>query len=723
MAKFNNHCRITPLFFIKGHHLHFGNRTPLFASKILIARHAPAAMLSFPPFATLKPDTTLHALDTVLAENQAQLDALLKQRNPSWETLITPLEAMSETISRSWGPVSHLFGVWSTPEWRAAYNAALPKVTEYGVELSQNQALFRAYEQLAASSAFADFSGSRKKVVRDALRDFKLSGIALPEAEKARFKSISLRLSELQAKFEENVMDAVQAYAHPITDAAELVGMTASALQAAGEKALAKALDGWLLTLDFPSYDAVITRCRNRALRERLYTAYATRASDQGPHDASHDNTALMSEILALRHEQALLLGFASFAELSLATKMAESPAAVETFLLQLAARARPRALGELAELKALAAADGIDDLQPWDMAYYSEQLREKTLGLSDEALRPYFPYPQVLQGLFDLVHSLFGIRIEPLPGIETWHPDVSVYALKDVDGHNTGAFYLDPYSRPETKRGGAWMDECAGRRRLADGIQLPVAYLVCNFTPPAASQPALLTHDEVTTLFHEFGHGLHHLLTQVDESALAGIRGVEWDAVELPSQFMENWCYEPATLKLFARHWQTGEAMPDAMIEQLRLDRQFQTGLATLRQVEFSLFDLRLHRDFDLSRGTAVLDTLDTVRRQVAVMHPPAFNRMPWSFGHIFAGGYAAGYYSYKWAEVLSSDAFAAFEESGFKPETGIQFRDSILAAGGSRPAMESFIEFRQRKPEVDALLRHSGLNGSPSDGIQPPS
>lgn len=669
-------------------------------------------MLVFPDYSTLKPDATLSALDAVLADNRTQLDALLAQETPVWETLVEPLDAMSEAISRSWGPVSHLFGVWSTPEWRAAYNSALPKLTEYGVEISQNKALFKAYEQIAASPVFATFSASRQKVIQDALRDFRLSGIALPAEQKARFKTVSLRLSELQAKFEENVMDGAQAYGHLITDEAELAGMTASAVEAAREKAQVKKQDGWLLTLDFPSYDAVISRADNRALRERLYTAYATRASDQGPHDKAHDNSALMAQILSLRHEQAQLLGLPNFAELSLATKMAESPAAVETFLLELAERAKSRALTELDELRAMAAADGITDLQPWDMAYYSERLREQTLGLTDEALRPYFPYPQVLQGLFDLVHSLFGVRVEPLQGVATWHPDVSVYALKDAEGRSTGAFYLDPYSRPETKRGGAWMDECTSRRKLADGIQHPVAYLVCNFTPPAPGQPALLTHDEVLTLFHEFGHGLHHLLTQVDEGALAGIRGVEWDAVELPSQFMENWCYEPTTLKLFARHWQTGAPMPDAMIEQLRQDRQFQSGLATLRQVEFSLFDLRLHRDFDAAQGAQVLETLEKVRSEVAVLRPPSFNRMPWSFGHIFAGGYSAGYYSYKWAEVLSSDAFAAFEESGFRPETGTHFRDSILAAGGSRPAMESFIEFRQRKPEIDALLRHSGLS-----------
>ena len=673
-------------------------------------------MLAFPEFSTLTPAQTQTALTQVLDDSRRLLAQLLAEPTADWQNLIEPMEAMNEAVSRQWGPLSHLFGVWSTPAWRAAYNAALPGVTEYGVEFSQNEALFHAYEQIAASPAFTGFSPSRQKVIRDALRDFKLSGIALPPEQKARFKVLTLRLSELQARFEENLMDGVQAYSHLVTDAAELAGMTASALEAAREKAKAKNLEGWLLTLDFPSYDAVITHAHNRALRERLYTAYATRASDSGPHDRAHDNTALMTEILSARREQAKLLGFADFAELSLATKMAESPKAVETFLLELAARARPHAHAELGALRELAAADGVADLQPWDVPLYSERLREATLGLSDEALRPYFPFPQVLQGLFDLIQNLFGIRIEALQGVETWHADVSVYALKDAQGQTTGAFYLDPYSRPDTKRGGAWMDECAGRRQLPEGIQHPIAYLVCNFTPPASGQPALLTHDEVTTLFHEFGHGLHHLLTQVDEGALAGIRGVEWDAVELPSQFMENWCYEPATLKLFARHWQTGEPMPDQMIADLRRDRQFQAGLGTLRQVEFSLFDLRLHGEQLPATGAEVLQTLNAVRAEVAVLMPPAFNRMPWSFGHIFAGGYAAGYYSYKWAEVLSSDAFAAFEESGFTPDTGHRFRDSILAAGGSRPAMESFIEFRQRKPEVDALLRHCGLNGSKS-------
>jgi oligopeptidase A len=670
-----------------------------------------------PAFDRLSPQAAQGELENVLARNRAELAELLKRESHSWETLIEPLEEMSDRISRIWGPTSHLFGVWSTPEWRAAYNAGLPKITEYSVEVSQNEALYRAYKSLADSAAFDSYSPARKKVIADALRDFKLSGIALPEQEKARFKTLSLRLSELHARFEENLMDCVQAWSRLVIDERELEGMTDTARSAARAKAQAKNLDGWLLTLDFPSYDAVISKARNRELRRAVYEAFATRASDQGPHDRKYDNTTLMSEILELRHEQAQLLGFRNFAELSLATKMAESPDEVEHFLRDLAVRAKPQAQAELDELRAFAREDGVTDLQAWDSAYYSEKLREQKLGLSDEALRPYFPAPQVIGGMFDLVERLYDIRIEPIAGIPTWHADVTTYALKYRDGETFGLFYLDPYSRPQTKRGGAWMDECLTRRKLpVGGVQLPVAYLVCNFTPPppqvdGRDQPALLNHDEVLTLFHEFGHGLHHLLTRVDEASVAGIRGVAWDAVELPSQFMENWCYEPATLKLFARHWQTGVAMPDEMIAKLRADRRFQTGLATVRQLEFSLFDLRLHRDYQPAQGARVLETLESTRREVAVLWPPAWNRMPNSFSHIFAGGYAAGYYSYKWAEVLSSDVFAAFEESNFSPETSRRFRDTVLALGGSLEAMDLFIAFRGRKPSVEPLLRHSGL------------
>ena len=670
------------------------------------------AAAPLPPFDRIRPEFAEAALDEVLAANRSALEALLAaQQTPTWEGLVEPLEDLGDRLQRVWGPVSHLFSVNSTAEWRKTYNACLPKITAYSIELSQSEPLFRAYQALADSPAFASYTPARRKVVTDALRDFRLSGIGLPPEQKERYKALSLRLSELQTKFEEHLMDAIQAWSLPIDDESRLAGMTEAARHAAREKAQAKNREGWLLTLDFPSYDAVITYADHRELRREIYTAYATRASDQGPQAGRFDNGPLMEQILAARFELAQLLGFDNYAELSLATKMAESPAQVDKFITDLAQRARPRAQAELDALRRFARQrDGLDDFQPWDAPYYAEKLKTETLGLSEEALRPYFPLPGVLDGLFALVQRLYGIRVARAEGISTWHADVSTWQLTDAAGDPVGVFYLDPYARDD-KRSGAWMDECLGRRRSPAGLQRPSAYLVCNFTPPRPGQPALLTHDEALTLFHEFGHGLHHLLTRVDEASVSGIRGVAWDAVELPSQFMENWCYDPGTLRGFARHWQTGEPLPDEQIDKLRASRHFQTGLATVRQLEFALFDLRLHRDYDPARGADVAAAIDAVRDEVAVIKPPAFNRMPWSFSHIFAGGYAAGYYSYKWAEVLSADAFAAFEESGFAPETGARFRDTVLAQGGSREAMELFVEFRGRKPSVEALLRHSGL------------
>lgn len=673
---------------------------------------------ALPDFSALRAEHAEPAVDVVLAGNRAALQRLFSEHaEPSWSGLIEPLEDMNERVARVWGPASHLFMVTSTPEWRAAYNAGLPKVTEYGLELAQSESLYQAYKSLSESAGFAQLSETRQKVIRDALRDFRLSGIGLPPAEKERFKQISLRLSELHTKFEENIMDAIQAWSLHLPDRARLAGMAAAAVEQAAAKAKAKNLDGYLLTLDYPSFDAVVTYAEDRELRRELYTAYTTRASDEGPQAHSFDNTQLMGEILQLRHEEAQLLGFANFAELSLATKMAESPSAVEQFLLDLARRARPRAQAELDQLRAFARElDGLDeqDFKPWDSAFYSEKLKERAFSLNEEALRPYFPLPQVLEGLFGLIQQLYGVKVVAEPGHAVWHEHVTVYALQDAGGATFGRFYLDPYAR-DNKRSGAWMDECQNRRATASGMQQPVAYLVCNFRPPLGQQPGLLTHDEVLTLFHEFGHGLHHLLTRVDEAAVAGIHGVEWDAVELPSQFMENWCYEPALLKSFARNWQTGEPLPDEPIDKLRASRVFQTGLATVRQLEFSLFDLRLHRDFVPGQGGRVMETLDKVRDEVSVMKPPAFNRMPCSFSHVFAGGYAAGYYSYKWAEVLSADAFAAFEEAGLTPEplrvTGQRFLESLLSRGGSRDAARLFHDFRGREPSIAPLLRQDGL------------
>jgi len=676
----------------------------------------PTAPGGLPAFDRILPEHAAAAVDAVLAENRARLQALLADADRAtsaapWEALLDPLEELEDRLARAWGPVTHLFGVTSTPEWRKAYNACLPKITAYRLELAQNEALFRVYEKLAAGPAYGALSPSRQKVVRDALRDFKLSGVALPPEGKARFKEIALRLSELQSKFEENVIDSVQAWSKHVTEEPKLSGMTEQGKAAARAKAASKNLDGFRLTLDFPGYDAVISYADDRNLRRELYEAYGTRASDQGPLAGKFDNTALMDEILALRHEQARLLGMRSYAEMSLATKMAGSADEIERFLLDLLARARQNAQSELSELKTFAKRlDGIDDFQPWDVPYYSEKLRQEKLGFSEDELRPYFPAASAIAGMFALVEKLYGVAIERAEGIPTWHADVTTYVIREADGTPIGAFFLDLYTR-EDKRGGAWMDECVGRRRTSAGVQHPAAYLTCNFAPPLAGQPALLTHDELLTLFHEFGHGLHHLLTRVDEASVSGIRGVPWDAVELPSQFMENWCYHGETLRGFARHFRTHEPLPDALLEKIRAGRAFQAGLATLRQIEFALFDLRLHRNYDPQAGARVLETLNRVRGEVSVFPPPAWNRMPNSFTHVFAGGYAAGYYSYKWAEVLSADAFAAFEESQFARETGHRFRDTVLALGGSREAMDLFVDFRGRRPTIDALLRYAGL------------
>jgi oligopeptidase A len=686
---------------------------PLLATAANASTHDLDAL---PAFDRIRPEHAEPAIDAVLADSRAGLARLLTEARspdwrPTWENLIEPLEDMGDRVARTWGPVSHLFGVTSTAEWRNAFNACLPKLTAYSLEMSQNEELLRAYDALSKSPAHAGFSPARTKLIEDARRDFRLAGIGLPPEQKARFKAVQLRLSELQSKFEENLIDSVQAFRKHVTDEATLAGMTAQGKAAAREKARAKGLDGFLLMLDFPSYDAVASYAVSRDLRRELYEAYATRASDQGPLAGKFDNTPLMDEILALRHEEAQLLGLRSYADVSLATKMATSADDVERFLLDLNARARTRAMAELEEIRRFARErDGLTDLQPWDTLYYSEKLKERKLAFSEDELRPYFPAAQVLSGMFGLVQQLFGVAIEKVDGVAAWHADVTAYAVRDPGGNRIGLFYLDPYAR-EDKRGGAWMDECITRRRTRAGLQQPVAYLTCNFAPPLPGQPALLTHDEVLTLFHEFGHGLHHLLTRVDEAAVSGIHGVARDAVELPSQFMENWCYHGPTLERFARHWQTGERLPDSLLEKLRASRTFQSALATVRQIEFALFDLRLHRDYKSAAGARVRETLDEVRKQVSVLVPPSWNRMPQSFSHVFAGGYAAGYYGYKWAEVLSADAFAAFEESQFAPETGHRFRDTVLAQGGSREAMDLFVEFRGRKPDIAPLLRQCGL------------
>ncbi|MDA3922137.1 MAG: M3 family metallopeptidase [Salinisphaera sp.] len=669
-----------------------------------------------PDFAAIQPKHAEPAIDQLLAEARDTVERSIAAAGdqPGWDNLIAPIEAAGDRIERTFSPVSHLHGVMDSSEWRAAYERCLPKLTLFSSEMGQNSALFTAVQSLHDSEAFSKLDPAQQKVVTDMLRDFRLAGVALADDDKTRYKEIAQRLSQLSTTFQQNLLDATQSWRRHVTDENELAGLPESAMDLLAENARTKDLDGWLITLDAPSFIAVITHADKRALRAEAYEAFSTRASDVGPDNGAYDNSALMGEILALRREAATLLGFDNFAEKSLAKKMADSPTQIESFLLDLANRTRGVAQAELDALRELAVVDGIESLEAWDVGYYAEKLKVARYDFSDEDLRPYFPASAAIDGLFKVAEKLYGIRIRERSNVSIWHPHVTVYEILDADDQARALFYLDPYAR-EGKRGGAWMDGFQGRRVTAEGVQQPMAFLTCNFSPPIGERPALLTHDEVTTLFHEFGHGLHHMLTAVDQGPLAGISGVEWDAVELPSQFMENWCWHRESLDLFAAHYQTGEPLPEALFNRLYAARNHMAGWQMLRQVEFSLFDLRLHRDYDPQGSSTILDTLAAVRAEVAVMTPPAFNRFPHSFMHVFAGGYAAGYYSYKWAEVLSADAFAAFEETSlFDTATGRRFLTEVLERGSTRPAMDSFIAFRGREPSIDALLRHSGLSES---------
>ncbi|ARS51151.1 oligopeptidase A [Ectopseudomonas mendocina] len=665
-----------------------------------------------PPYSQIKPEHVEPTVDQILADSRAAIAKLLEaqQANPSWDGLVLALDELGARLGRAWSPVSHLNSVCNSPELRAAYEACLPKLSEYWTEMGQNKPLFQAYEALAQSPAAADFDVAQKTILEHALRDFRLSGIDLPAEQQKRYGEIQMRLSELTSKFSNQLLDATQAWTKHITDEAVLSGLTDSAKAQMKQAAEAKGLDGWLITLEFPSYYAVMTYADDRALREEVYAAYCTRASDQGPNAGLNDNGPLMAEILDLRQELARLLGFANYSELSLASKMAESTDQVLSFLRDLAVRSKPFAEQDLAELKAFAAEQGLDDLQSWDVGYYSEKLRQQRYSISQEEVRAWFPVDKVLSGLFAIVQKLYGIEIRELKDFDTWHPDVRLFEITE-NGQHVGRFFFDLYARAN-KRGGAWMDGARDKRRDAQGqLIAPVANLVCNFTPPVGGKPALLTHDEVTTLFHEFGHGLHHLLTRVEHAGASGINGVAWDAVELPSQFMENWCWEPEGLALISGHHETGEALPQAMLDKMLAAKNFQSGLMMVRQLEFSLFDFELHASH--GDGRSVLDVLEGVRNEVSVLRPPAYNRFANGFAHIFAGGYAAGYYSYKWAEVLSADAFSKFEEEGvFNADTGRAFREAILARGGSQEPMVLFVDFRGREPSIDALLRHLGLS-----------
>ncbi|MFL9708100.1 oligopeptidase A [Aeromonas veronii] len=671
-------------------------------------------MDSLPPFSQIKPEQVQPAVIQAIADCKQKISDVLAQRDPhTWDSLIAPLEEVNDRLSRIWSPVSHLNSVLNSEALREAHDACLPLLSEFQTYVGQHEGLYQAYLALSQSDDFPLLSGAQRKEIQNTLRDFRLSGIGLPAEAQQRYGEIQARLSELASRFSNNVLDATQGWQKLVADEAELAGLPDSVRAAARQMAELKGKEGWLFTLDIPSYLPVMMYADNRELRAEMYEAFTTRASDQGPNAGKWDNSAIMSELLTLRRELAQLLGFANYAELSLATKMADKTEQVVSFLTDLAAKSLPQGKAELEEIRAFAAEQhGQSELAAWDLAYYAEKLKQHKFSISDEQLRPYFPASKVVKGLFEVVKRVFGMKVRERLGIDTWHPDVRFYDIFDADDELRGSFYLDLYAR-EHKQGGAWMDVCLGRRYRQDGsLQKPVAYLTCNFNGPVDGKPALFTHNEVVTLFHEFGHGIHHMLTRIDVAGVAGINGVAWDAVELPSQFLENWCWESEALAFISGHYETGEPLPADLLEKMLTARNFQAAMQMLRQLEFALFDFRLHQEFDPANPAQLPALLDEVRSQVAVMTPPAFNRFQHSFSHIFAGGYAAGYYSYKWAEVLSADAFSRFEEEGiFNPATGQSFLKNILEKGGSKEPMELFRAFRGREPKVDALLRHSGI------------
>ncbi|PSV75601.1 oligopeptidase A [Photobacterium leiognathi] len=673
-------------------------------------------MTDLPPFAHIKPEHIKPAVEKAIADCRENVESvLMEMAEPTWETICAPLAETDDRLSRIWSPVGHLNGVKNSPELREAYESCLPLLSDYSTWLGQHKGLYEAYKALKASDKFAELSKAQQKSIKDALKEFELSGIGLPAQEQARYGEISKRLSELSSKFSNNVLDATMAWSKVITDVEQLSGLPESVLLAAKANAEAKGEEGYLFTLDMPSYLPVMTYCDNRELRAEMYEAFGTRASDRGPNAGEFDNTEVIAEKLKLSHELARMLGFNSYSEKSLATKMAESTEQVLGFLNDLADRAKPQGEREVAELRDYARNEfGVETLEPWDFAYYSEKLKQHRYSISDEELRPYFPEKKVVAGLFEVLKRVFGLEIKERDGVEVWHESVKFYDIFDNKGTLRGSFYLDLYAR-EHKRGGAWMDECVVRRTRIDGsLQTPVAYLTCNFNRPVGDKPALFTHNEVVTLFHETGHGIHHMLTQVDVAAVSGINGVPWDAVELPSQFLENWCWEEEALAFISGHYETGEPLPKAMLDKMLAAKNFQSAMFILRQLEFGLFDFTLYTEYDPEVGAQVLDTLFKVKSRVSVVPSPEWGRFPHSFSHIFAGGYSAGYYSYLWAELLSSDAFSRFEEEGiFNPLTGQDFLTCILEQGGSEEPMALFKRFRGREPELDAMLRHSGITG----------
>lgn len=674
---------------------------------------AQSDITALPKFSQIKVEQIVESVSEAIQTCKKVIDEAVLNSDVNWQSVIDPIDDADDSLSRLWSPVSHMNSVVSNDDLREAHDACLPLLSDYGTWVGQHQGLFSAYQQIKNSKDFANLSEAQQKVIDNGIRDFTLSGVALPDDKKKRYGEIQSKMSELSSKFSNQVMDATLAWQKHITDESLLSGLPESALAAAKQLAESKSLDGWLFTLDIPSYLPVATYADNRDLREEMYIAYSTRASENGPNAGEFDNTQIIEETLALRHEVANLLDFKNYAERSIATKMAESTSQVTSFLRDLSKRSKPQAQQDLQEVRDFAEQQyQMTDLQAWDMAYYSEKLKEQRYAISDEQLRPYFPEPKVVEGLFKVVKQLYQVDIVQRDGVDVWHPDAKYFDIVDNTGQLRGSFFLDLYAR-QHKRGGAWMDECQVRRKRADGtMQYPVAYLTCNFNGPVGDKPALFTHDEVITLFHEFGHGIHHMLTKIDVAGVSGINGVPWDAVELPSQFLENWCWQPEALAFISGHYQTGEPLPKDLLDKMLAARNFQSAMQMVRQLEFSLFDFILHEQYQAGQKANVQAVLDEVRKEVSVMLPPKFNRFQNSFGHVFAGGYAAGYYSYKWAEVLSSDAFGRFEEEGiFNQQVGADFLQNILEMGGSKEPMALFVAFRGREPNVDALLRHSGI------------
>lgn len=678
---------------------------------------SPFEQPALPRFDDIHADQVEAMIENLLQQNRQSIEQLLRDlpEEPTWDDLILPLEHLDMRLENFWSPIRHLNAVKSEEALREAYNACLPKLSDYYTTLSQNTDLYNAFLKLSESPALQSASLEQRKLLADALRDFRLNGVHLPDQAKSELRSMNSRLSELTAKFQDNVLDATQSWTYPLDEDFRLGGLPESAKALLAQYARERSMEGWVITLDFPSYHSILTHADDRALRQEVYEAYTTRASDQGPQAGQFNNDEWMVEILKLRSQQAQLTGFKHPAERSLATKMAENSQEVIAFIEDLAKRAYPAAQREWADMQSYAQNHlGLADLQAWDLAYVAEKIRTDRLGLSQEMLKPYFPADRVVAGLFNLVERLFSVRITQDSSVATWNTDVRFYRIHDQEGRERAGFYLDLYAR-QKKRGGAWMDVCRSRFVTQEHQQLPVAYMTCNSTPPVDGKPALFTHDEVVTLFHEFGHGLHHMLTRVNYPEIAGISGVEWDAVELPSQFMENWCWEKEVIDLLAVHYETGQPMPEDLFARLNGTRTFHAAMQLLRQLEFALFDMRLHSMESPVSAQEIQGVLDQVRRQIAVVHPPATNRFQNSFTHIFAGGYSAGYYSYKWAEVLSADAYSRFEEEGlFNNAVGSDYVREILEVGSSRPALESFISFRGREPKMDAFLRHSGLEVS---------